>query len=124
MRSPGRALLFHRSLTLRAVATKQHFVCHRWVSISGVLPASTLLYDLPRVFVLAQSEENWLTQFFVASPFGEFDLADELGIYPMHFAHHPRADALHPLAALLGRKIDKWTILAGFGLKFLVQDRQ
>src|SRR6266571_107489 len=98
----------------------------------GVL---AFLAHLARVFVFAQAEKYRLTQFIVACPLGELDLGDEFRVYPMHLFHYRRRDSLHPLAPLsasrtdssggeFGGKIDKGTIIARFGLKFLVQDRQ
>src|SRR6266446_8877389 len=52
------------------------------------------------LLIFAQTEENRLTQFPVAGPLSEFDLRDESRIYPVHFPHHRRRDALHPLASL------------------------
>ncbi len=61
---------------------------------------SALAYDFARLLIFAQTEKYRLTQFPISRPLREFDLRNENGIEPMHFAHHAGRDALHPLPAL------------------------
>src|SRR6266508_1110227 len=44
--------------------------------------------NLTGLLILAQSEKNRRTQFFVPRPLGKFDFTNENWLYPMHFAHH------------------------------------
>src|SRR2546430_2257821 len=102
---------------------------HEAFRLSGRFP-----FYVSSPLVLAQPEKHRLPQFSVAGPLGELDFGDEFGIYPVHFFHHRRRNALDPFAALsasrtdssrgeFGWKIDKRTVVPLFSAEFFVQDR-
>ena len=81
-------------------------------------------HNLARILVFSQSQENWLAQFQITCPLGEFDLADEFWIDPGVLSHLARSDPLDPFAPLLGGQIGKRTAVALFLPEFLVKQRE
>src|SRR5438552_7103192 len=81
-------------------------------------------HNLARILVFSQSQENWLAQFQITCPLGEFDLADEFWIDPGVLSHLARSDPLDPFAPLLGGQIGERTAVALFLQELLVKQRE
>src|SRR5436309_13802914 len=77
-----------------------------------------------RIFVLTQSQKNRLAQFSITCPFGEFDLANKLRVYPRVLSHFARRDSLHPFAVLFRGEISKRTSPPFFRTHLFVQSAE
>ena len=93
-----------RATNLRIQSPRNLNHCTDFISAGrghpGSLTPSVLAHDVARLFIFAQAEKDWCTQFSIARPLCEFDFTDERRIDPMHFAHDRRGDSLNPLAVL------------------------
>src|SRR5438045_8393912 len=93
-------------------------------SHDGFRSTLTFSYNLVRILVFPESEENWLPQFQITRPLCEFDLADEFWIDPGVLSHFAWRNPLDPFAASLRWQISKRTAVAFFGLEFFINRRE
>src|SRR5947209_1698251 len=64
----------------------------RLTTRTSAIPNLCFSNDFAGFFIFAQSDKNRRTQFIIAGPLRELDLANENRVYPMHFAHHGRRE--------------------------------
>src|SRR5262249_45595248 len=65
------------------------------------------------IFVFPQAQKDRLAQFFIAGPFGKFDLANQDRINPMAFFHFRNCNTRTVTAAVGFGQIDKRASISG-----------